>query len=207
MITCTQKYEAEIGGSIAVTLVQQFRMQSTIAMIISTMSYQGILKTGVTDEDRKAPLGFPWPQKGVGMSLLNIEGNESGGRSNELECKAAIIIVINILEANDGNVKGDQILILTSYSEQKGLILKEIKRSTVETNYTGRRVSEWTINQLIKLVPVATTTSYQGSERWIVVASLVFTKTIGFNAEKNRLNVLISRAKCAIIILGNLKKI
>ena len=103
-------------------------MQSTIAFIISTMSYQGILKTGVKDEDRKPPLGFYRPQKRVGVALLNMDRDETGARSNRLECEAAIMIAINILEANGVRITGEHILILTSYSEQKALIIKEIKK-------------------------------------------------------------------------------
>ena len=69
MITSAQRHASEIGSSISVTLLMQYRMQSTIADIVSKISYDGVLKTGVTDDDRRPPLGFPWPQKNVGVSL------------------------------------------------------------------------------------------------------------------------------------------
>ena len=125
MMTNARKYETELKGSISITLAQQFRMQSTLASIVSAISYDGILKTGVKDEDRKPPLGFYWPQKGAGVALMNINGEEADARVNRLECIAAIMIAINILEANGGSIIGEHILILTSYSEQKALIIKD----------------------------------------------------------------------------------
>jgi superfamily I DNA and/or RNA helicase len=61
-------------------------------------------------------------------------------------------------------------------------------------------------NQIPKGVEVRTVDGFQGREKEIIIISLVRSNTdneIGFLINQQRMNVLLTRAKCAMIVFGN----
>jgi superfamily I DNA and/or RNA helicase len=79
----------------------------------------------------------------------------------------------------------------------------------VITPYT-RQVKEigekLSANQIPKGVEVRTVDGFQGREKEIIIISLVRSNNeneIGFLVNQQRMNVLLTRAKCAMIVFGN----
>ena len=86
-----------------------------------------------------------------------------------------------------------QVTIITPYKAQRNAIIQELKSS-----------DNW--NQF-KQIEVNTIDGYQGKENELIIVSLVKSELdeIGFIENKKRFNVMITRAKRMLIIVGNFK--
>jgi len=90
-----------------------------------------------------------------------------------------------------GELKGLDIGIITGYSGQKELLRKSIKA-------TG-------LDKIASKIDINTLDAFQGRENDIIIYSTVRTKnSIGFQKEKERVNVAFSRAKDLLIICGDM---
>ncbi|XP_064538083.1 putative helicase mov-10-B.1 [Drosophila montana] len=107
---------------------------------------------------------------------------------NKLEAMVVCWYVMSLLKEGLGDVRVDQgdIGVVTPYLAQRNL-LKRMLRLRGHPN-----------------VEVGTVESYQGREKPIIIASLVSSfKSTSFLSDPRRINVLLSRAKVLMILIGN----
>ena len=104
-----------------------------------------------------------------------------------------------MLTSRTDRTRSDEIVFLTPYSAQKDLLSKELKKYDYEV-FSPQKISRncYTID------------SYQGRQADIVIISLVrnnnngnVRSALGFLTETERLNVMLSRVKKRMIIVGN----
>lgn len=174
-------------------LATQYRMSSTIGNLISTVFYEGKIITGVDDKDRQH--GIP---RFAGKSIVWIDTSKlpnhdsrrvAGGSSYNL---TEVHIIRNLLEKmNDQeNSKSLDVGIITGYKAQKDSINK------VYRNGDFKNIGNVDINTL---------DAFQGRENDIIIYSTVRTNgSIGFQQEKERVNVAFSRAKRLLIVCGDI---
>ncbi|QNO17842.1 serine/threonine-protein kinase [Caproicibacterium amylolyticum] len=174
-------------------LSTQYRMCSTIGNLISTVFYDGKIITGINDEDRKH--GVPDFE---GFSIVWIDTSklkrhdsqkEAGGSSYNL---TEVGIVRTLLEKmnSQSNAKDLDVGIITAYRAQKEALLKVYKNGDYKA---------------IGNIDINTLDAFQGRENDIIIYSTVRTNgSIGFQREKERINVAFSRAKCLLIVCGDI---
>ncbi|EKX50132.1 hypothetical protein GUITHDRAFT_57273, partial [Guillardia theta CCMP2712] len=112
---------------------------------------------------------------------------QEGSKTNSHEVACVIALVTYLLQQGYAR---DQITILTGYLGQSVLITKELKK--LSASKSGIRV--------------ATVDNYQGEENDLLILSLVRsnpTQMSGFMKVENRVNVLLSRAKQGMYIIGD----
>ncbi|MNX71390.1 hypothetical protein D3C86_1027040 [compost metagenome] len=205
---------------IAKRLNFQHRMHPAIARLVSECFYDGSLKT---DDDcarrfsegrppvqsRNAELLSLAPITLVDMPFVQTEKNASTGEEwpryhNPSEVDA-VLAVLRLLEATPGE-KRPSIAILTPYREQVKRLTQTI-RSGLGSDLA--HLEEFDFEDGLKH-PVGTVDSFQGSEADVVVLSLVRNnehadkRGLGFLADSRRMNVLMSRAKWRLVIVGSL---
>ena len=166
-------------------LDEQHRMHPAIAEFPSKVFYSGKLKTAVSAEDRVPPDLF-FIQKDKPITFINVDHKESRvgtSRQNKGEATMAVKVVKQLIATADYKVS--DIGIITPYAAQTKCI-----RKCLET---------------IK-VDVHSIDSFQGREKEIIVFSTVRNSEGGqfaFLKDKCRINVLLTRAKRALIGIGN----
>lgn len=166
----------------------QYRMHPSIASFPSRQFYEGKLQSGVSGDDRKAPDGFNWPNKGVPVAFLTTpnsaeEMTKASSKQNAFEAKQVSEIVLDLLKAKD--VTEDQIGIITPYRAQLKLI-SETKQ--------------------LQNISIRTVDGFQGQERDVIVFSAVRCNehgNVGFLDDEKRMNVLLTRARRGLIVIGN----
>lgn len=174
-------------------LTTQYRMTSSIGNLISQVFYNGVVDTGCNDSDKQHGL-----TRYLGKSIIWFDTSNNpnrfqkktkgGSYINEEEKK----IILNIL--NDLNITGElnglDVGIITGYSGQKELLRKSIKTNNIDK---------------IANIDINTLDAFQGRENDVIIYSTVRTKnSIGFQKEKERINVAFSRAKKLLIVCGDL---
>eukprot|EP01117_Protostelium_nocturnum_P020694 TRINITY_DN9444_c0_g1_i1.p1 TRINITY_DN9444_c0_g1~~TRINITY_DN9444_c0_g1_i1.p1 ORF type:complete len:229 (+),score=46.88 TRINITY_DN9444_c0_g1_i1:1-687(+) len=202
-------------------LGKQHRMHPDISVIIKEIIYPRLMD---------APSVFNHPLvKGLQDRLVfidhrnletkqndkgSIQSAESDGLSKVNQFEVDMIVkIVHYLIQQGYNVK--QMVVLTPYLGQLMLISKALKKNfTVELDEmdvqdlsTAGMKTEESDTTPKTGVRVATVDNYQGEEADIVIASLVRSnqeKSIGFLQEQERVNVLLSRARHGMIIVGNL---
>ena len=95
-----------------------------------------------------------------------------------------------------GGLKPSQIGIITPYEGQRAHIMHHLKN---QASLDGKLFAE---------VEVANVDAFQGREKDVIIISCVRSnerKAIGFLADTRRLNVALTRAKYAIVLIGNAK--
>ena len=113
---------------------------------------------------------------------------KGGSYINEEE-KRIILEILDDLKST-GELKGLDIGIITGYSGQKELLRKSIKA-------TG-------LDKIASKIDINTLDAFQGRENDIIIYSTVRTRdSIGFQKEKERVNVAFSRAKKLLIVCGD----
>ena len=174
-------------------LTTQYRMISNIGNLISHVFYGDTIETGIDDELRQHELSR---YNGKSIVWFNTSGNArrhqkkvKGGSFINEEEKRIIQIILQDLNTS-GELEGKDIGIITGYSAQKDLIKKAIK---------ARQFDD------IANININTLDAFQGRENDIIIYSTVRTNnSIGFQKEKERVNVAFSRARKLLIICGDM---
>ncbi|KAK3269061.1 hypothetical protein CYMTET_22473, partial [Cymbomonas tetramitiformis] len=191
-------FERLIRQGCPVTMLEvQYRMHPAIAEFPSRHFYASRLANGVSAEDRPAPRGFDWPRAEWPVCFICVGGSDRGGRSaetrsfggsklNVAEANAVCSVVRRALAA--GDVSAKEVAVITPYAGQR----REITRTLERAGVSG--------------VSVDTVDAFQGMERELIVVSLVRANekgSIGFLDDYRRMNVLLTRARRGLIVLGH----
>jgi hypothetical protein len=168
----------------------QYRMHQEIAHWPSAYFYANRLLTADYVTTRELPSDFPTHLKPYTFVDVH-EGEETGKRgaskSNQSEARLACAFIETLVKFQRGNTKTFSVVVITFYSAQVQCI--------------GRMLA----SHGIKHVAVHSVDSFQGSEADVVICSAVRNNkanTVGFLADKRRLNVALTRAKHALVVLA-----
>ena len=180
------------------TLSTQYRMHPCIGDLISHLFYDGKVQNGVSEAERSIELPM---LNGCAITWLSTSkagrgrfeqpaGHNGKGFINPLE----VTVVQQLLQRLDQEIavcgKLYSIGIITPYRAQLELIRNRFK----QTPFPHIQVD------------INTVDAFQGSQRDIIIYSTVRSsgrRRIGFLKEEPRLNVAFSRAKRALIIVGD----
>lgn len=162
----------------------QYRMENSIGNLISELFYDGMIQNGF---DRTIEHSISWidytPCHSWPVPIEDPNGKPDLRNEDERS------IIIEILSTVDSAAKKPlQVAVITPYRSQKA----EIQGFADKTTYQNLDVN------------VDTVDGFQGKECDIVIFSV--TRTVGtpvFIADKQRLNVALSRARNRVIIVGN----
>merc|ERR1719507_1925779 len=173
-------------------------MHPALSRFPSNMFYEGSLQNGVSAEERKMPFEFPWPQPEIPMFFYVTAGQEEiagNGTSylNRTEAKNVENLTTKFIKAG---VSPDQIGIITPYEGQRSHLVNCMQ-------YQGSLHAK-----IYQSIEIASVDAFQGREKDIIIISCVRSNEhqgIGFLADPRRLNVALTRAKYAVIVIGNPK--
>lgn len=216
------------GGRRAIgsMLEYQHRMHPDIAQLISRVFYKGKLKTDATREkyfvESKSRLPFKFheaqllsdsaPLTWIDMpdiqTTKHLNQGEQFPRWHNSEERNVIYSILKKLTPNSDSKSAAKIAILSPYSEQVGRLTRAI--------YThGTLKPDFSHLEYFKPADdhsdfCSTVDAFQGSEADIVIVSLVRNNgkatlrgALGFLADERRMNVLLSRARYKLIIVGS----
>lgn len=174
-------------------LYTQYRMIENIGNLISTVFYNGTIDTGCKEQDKLHGLSR---YKGKSIIWFDTSPNKrreqkkTKGNSfmNEEEKRIILEILKDLKTTNE--LDNLDIGIITGYSGQKEILRNSVKAIGYD------KTAQIDINVL---------DAFQGRENDIIIYSTVRTRdSIGFQKEKERVNVAFSRAKKLLIICGDL---
>jgi len=175
-----------------VMLDTQYRMHPAIAMFPSDLFYGGKLRNGVSPPERRPLAGFPWPREEFPVAFVpvqsGVELDDGVSKLNEAEAAAACDAVAALLAGGQCTVS--DIAVVTPYAAQARLIRRMTRQLTQGPPY----------------VEVSSTDGFQGREKEAVVFSAVRSNgygTVGFVSDWRRVNVSFTRARRALIVIGN----
>lgn len=174
-------------------LTTQYRMIRNIGDLISIVFYGRTINTDIDDDKRRHNIPFYGDYSIVWYNTSNLRDRQQnvpngGSFINNKENKIIKTILAKMNELP--NAETLDIGIITGYSAQKDLIKK-----SVHNNNFGN----------IGNIDINTLDAFQGRENDIIIYSTVRTeRSIGFQKEKERINVAFSRAKRLLIICGDL---
>jgi len=187
-----------------VLLDTQYRMHPTICDFPSEAFYNGQLMSGVRHSDRLPTAYWQWPSRMVPVSFIDAaEGSEGDHptnmeRKNEYEVSLVMRALSRLLMdpelkslSSDGTYP---IGIVTPYAAQRDCILTEIMKHGLFTE-EGK-----------SLVETNSVDGFQGREKDIIIFSAVRandTGSVGFLHDWRRINVLLTRAKRGLIVIGH----
>eukprot|EP00804_Cyclotella_cryptica_P015800 CCRYP_006321-RD/>CCRYP_006321-RD protein AED:0.23 eAED:0.23 QI:746/1/1/1/1/1/7/622/1091 len=171
----------------------QYRMHPGISMFPSDLFYGGKLNDGVSPPERRPLAGFPWPREEFPVAFIPVvEGSEIDdgvSKANEAEAAAVCNAVVALL--GGGQCKVSDIAVVTPYSAQVRLIRRGLREM---------------LPRGPPFVEVSSTDGFQGREKEAVVFSAVRSNSygsVGFVSDWRRINVSFTRARRALIVVGN----
>jgi senataxin len=178
-------------------LAIQYRMYPSIRTFPSAYFYQNKLKDAKELSCRSPQLCHQfWPL--YSYNILDLaDGHEYQGVKDSLVNYAEIITTLCIIKYlnkiySDSKDKiHNNVIILSPYSEQCASV--------------SRVINILLGSVLSKSVRISTVDGFQGQESDFIILSCVrgHTKTVGFLADKRRMNVALTRARDSLWILGN----
>ncbi|GAX22248.1 hypothetical protein FisN_19Lh318 [Fistulifera solaris] len=167
----------------------QYRMHPAISQFPSDLFYGGLLQNGVSAPERRPLAGFPWPVPEFPVAFMPIYGQELDdgvSKYNVEEAQAAVQAVQMLLQG--GQCTPADIAVVTPYAAQAKFIRRLIRQSIAE------------------FLEVSSVDGFQGREKQAVVFSAVRSNdygAVGFTSDWRRVNVSFTRARRALIVLGN----
>ena len=137
---------------------------------------------------------------------------------NPYEAEMVVSIAKYIIQ--QGQYSSDQVAILTPYLGQLSLIRKKLSEVEIDSYLSDQDMSDLARQDLASApggrgsdqnIRIATVDNFQGEESHVIIISLVRScprdGRIGFLASEERINVLLSRAREGMFIVGNLKSL
>ena len=176
-------------------LTVQYRMHRSIGDFVARLFYADLpvpLRTGVPDEDRDILVpALSGDNRVVWLDVRGQEQRVSTSYQNNLEARG-VYDLLRLIEARVGtHGKRYKVGVITPYRSQVAYLKQMLGLNAAGLTHLD--------------IDVATVDSFQGEERDIILYSLVRTSSWGlkFPAETDRLNVSFSRAKLALVIIGD----
>ncbi|VEU19902.1 DEKNAAC100549 [Brettanomyces naardenensis] len=201
-----------------VMLDTQYRMHPEISEFPRNKFYDGLLKDGVTAEDRTLP--------NVNYPLFFLDHEGAAGRERveysrsgySLYNPSEVSTVERIVEMLlvDKQVDPQNIGIMTGYAAQRDHLSKALESNRL-INPEGVHVS-LTVDKEdldknknvtvcdIRGIIIATVDAFQGREKDFIIMSCVRSNSegkIGFLKDRRRMNVALTRARCSLIFSGD----
>jgi len=195
---CSMFKRLQAAGYPVRVLNEQYRMHPEISAFPSLEFYQGNLLDGEGVEDRTKR---DWhEQRCFGpFAFYDLHGKEdvpegSASLVNRAEASFVLCIYTTMLREIRELSDGASVAIISPYKAQVSL-LRELF-----TQALGK--------ERAKMVDINTIDGFQGREKDVVIFSCVRTagvhnRSIGFVADERRINVGITRARCALIVIGH----
>jgi AAA domain len=204
------------SGRLSAILTKQRRMHPAIREIVSKAFYGGTLTDA--DMERVTPKFrclAPLPTSPV--VIVDFEHVSKTGLAEPAEFRLrgfynpkeveTVMDVLRLLEATE-EVDSPSVAVLSPYSEQ----VRRLRARFNEERAAGRLPNFDRFRPVREAVGfVGTVDSFQGSEADIVIVSIVRNNPmtgrsgLGFLSDPRRMNVLLSRAKSKLVIVGSLR--
>lgn len=206
--------------NVASSLTRQHRMHPEIAEVISHSFYNNKLKTDddaiVRFKENKCPVALrknsilpdrrfvwidmPWVQETIGLR----EGEKFPRYTNRLEMNTILRVLESVQVSSNQKAS---LAILSPYSRQVALLSRTIAPKLMTSLQHINDFSAAGDNKEY----FHTVDSFQGNEADLVIISLVRNNShgsvgsaLGFLASPNRMNVLLSRARHRLVVVGSL---
>jgi AAA domain-containing protein len=210
------------GPRIARRLNEQYRMHPAIARVVSACFYENTLQTNPAKEKQFLTTSAPFissdterlpefPIVFVDMPYAREEppGGRSGDRSppwSNMDEATAVLEVLELMRAGSGR-EAPTLAVLSPYWQQVNRIRQRISRQREGSlAHLGGFAAAVEADEFC-----GTVDSFQGGEADLVVVSLVRNnhhttpaKALGFLRDNRRMNVLLSRAKWRLVLVGSL---
>ncbi|XP_072344694.1 probable helicase senataxin isoform X2 [Scyliorhinus torazame] len=184
------------GRNPVMMLLTQYRMHPDICLFPSKYIYGSLLKTDEKVEMQRCSPSWPFQSYMLFDVTDGYEYRERDSYFNTQEVKLVIALISMIAEKQKGNFRN--IGVITPYNAQKQKIIRQIQQ---EFKQVGQEQG--------RSLHVGTVDGFQGSEKDCIIVTCVRASnlqgTIGFLADRQRMNVTITRARLSLFILGNLK--
>eukprot|EP00435_Cladocopium_sp_Y103_P024216 s3785_g5.t3 len=183
----------------------QFRSHPKLMEWVAGSIYEGRLQSGILEDARPSVGGFEWPKKKVPVAFVEMgrwagESVEYESKMNHAEAERVISIIESVLDAG---CSADQVGIITPYMAQVRL-LRMLWRTRCQEKMSRKKAKK-SLNQLREL-EIASVDNFQGREKELIVFSAVRNNAagrVGFLADWRRLNVMLTRARRGLIVVGN----
>jgi len=162
-----------------------YRMHPSISKWPNSEFYLNQLRNSASVSRLTKPRGFPWAD-GSSTAFIHVHGEEiKRGDSFYIEAEADVVWKVRVALLSGRCVLPGDIDILTWYDAQNKCMCKNFDMAdSIVANVDG----------------------FQGSERPVMILSTVRTApsgNIGFTKEPRRMNVALTRAKRALIVIGD----
>mmetsp|Transcript_6214 Transcript_6214/g.13380 ORF Transcript_6214/g.13380 Transcript_6214/m.13380 type:complete len:1321 (+) Transcript_6214:150-4112(+) len=182
------------GGLTPFLLDTQYRSHPMIAEFSARTFYAGRLKSGVDAKDRKLCRGIPWPRHDCPILFVDSSGEEQEDGESKFNNGEAELVQRFVQDCFfQRELEITEVGVVTPYVAQVR-VLKRLLRNIVPEG------------QDPDLLEIASVDNFQGREKDLIIFSAVRsnrTGTVGFLADWRRLNVMLTRARRGIIIIGN----
>ncbi|KAH9525062.1 hypothetical protein Btru_000225 [Bulinus truncatus] len=168
-------------------LTRQYRMHPEILSLPNQLFYDGKLETDMTVYNRQQLL-TPYLVFDIKASK-ELNSDRSISNVPEAICTAQLCLAVMKVLKKTKETIDKHIGIICPYAEQRQTILEQLRFSELEK------------------IEVNTVDGYQGKEKEVIIMSCVRAQShptsIGFLADKRRMNVALTRAKYAMYVLGH----
>lgn len=180
-------------------LTIQYRMHPTIGTLISHVFYNDEIQNGVEAQDRKLCIegyedtAIEWISTSKYSSKERYEKEfDNNGKKSYQNYLERNIIEKKLLELDSKLTKKTKVAVITGYGSQKYILQTMVKQHS----YKNLEID------------VDTVDAFQGSQKDIILYSTVRSSAnkygIGFLKSEARINVAFSRARCLLIIVGDM---
>lgn len=183
--------------AIRVLSIQQ-RMHPAIGQLVSEVFYDGELKNGVEPQEREHCLNWI-PAPIVWLSTSSDPNRFEQKHGNSFENPLEASLVLQLLDRMEASYRAlgqrREVGVISGYSAQI---------QTLQARIQPANRDRWVALD----IEIATVDAFQGRDRDIVIYSPVrsnWEHRLGFMKDRRRLNVALSRARQALIIVGDLE--
>ena len=221
----TSREESE-GAAVGV-LTRQYRMHPTIGDLISETFYKKALHSETNDQNGPLPRvlhGFAAPKSIRGKAVVWVDipwcrtnevGRELGppnyNRYLNREEKKVIGVLLDQLQFEEPRNPNRplSLALLSPYSQQVSELSGMRNRLPQGMKWQETIYTRGGVEQPVVCRPSHTVDSFQGNQASVVVVSLVRNNTkgpiegLGFLRDIKRMNVLMSRAECLLVLVGS----
>ena len=184
-----------------VLLNEQRRMHPDISIFPNKSFYDGKLEDFVSAEERPPIKGMDWPNRVMFFDVANGQMEDVGtSRKNETEAHAVISLVKRFLSSG---VPASEIAILTPYRAQRRFLSKQLS-NLVSTKADTTSSASGKGGSSDHHIEINTVDGFQGMEQELIIFSAVRTGgQLGFLADARRANVMLTRARRGVIVVGD----